>query len=202
MEQCSLRIFVPPPVFCWGMCYPQSTRYLGVWSWKRFQLFRLDMKGYEILIYSFWQKKLQHLNPLQHFSDASKKYRRVNPKNPNGQVPVYLFCLGNPGMTTTFRAAPPPQKHVRHSICPRTWKATPWGKTTNTAKTKKWMLKATTCEKKLMFPVFLCFWWEVSTNKHELQYLQTFSGVVDEKYVNVENLQENPSGWSSNEVGG
>lgn len=161
-----------------------------------------NMKGYEILIYFFWQKKLQHLNPLQHFSDASKKYRRENPKNSNGQVPVYPFCLGNPGMTTTFRAAPPGQKHVRHSICPRTWKATPWRKTTNTAKTKKWMLKATTCEKKLMFPVFLCFWWEVSINKHELQYLQTFSGVVDEKCVNMENLQENPSGWSSNEVGG
>lgn len=116
--------FCPSPVFRWGIRNPPSTQYLELGGWKKVRQRPLNMKGTKNPHRLLAKTNSNILIRLQLFSDAYLNISQGKSPKKNTKWPGTFFLhfsLGNP-------AALPPEKHVRHSICPRTWKATPWGK--------------------------------------------------------------------------
>ena len=102
------------------------------------------------------------------------------------------FSLGNP-------AAPASRKTRSPLNLPTDMESNAMGKTTNTE--NQWMLRQQLARGNWCFLPFSAFWWEVSINKQKLFFLQTFSGVVDEKLMNMESLKEILQGGVQHEVG-
>lgn len=142
--------FCPSPVFRWGIRNPPSTRYLELGGWKKVRQSPLNMKGTKNPHRLLAKTNSNILIRLQLFSDAylniSKgKSPPKKTKWPGTFFSIFLLeiplpCLQKNTFATQFAHGHGKQRHGENDK---------YGESVDA--------KATTCERKLLFPTFLCF---------------------------------------------